>query len=205
MGLKTKNIQSNPNGSTPVDYDEREYLIPKHITTSSELNDAEFANIVEAKKKYFFSKNIFEFSYEFLFRVHKDMFGKVWRWAGKKRDTNKNIGVNKAYIDSQLKVLIDDYKFWMDHEYDHLEISCWIHHRLVHIHPFHNGNGRWARLISNIFLKQVMNSYIDWPEIDLRTTSGVKAKYIQSIIEADNLNYTSLQELHLKYLKQYSS
>jgi Fic family protein len=35
-----------------------------------------------------------------------------------------------------------------------IELSALLHHRLVHIHPFFDGNGRTARLAMNVFLLQ---------------------------------------------------
>jgi Fic family protein len=35
-----------------------------------------------------------------------------------------------------------------------IEISARLHYRAVVIHPFLNGNGRWSRMLANIYLKQ---------------------------------------------------
>jgi len=100
---KKKINRELPPGATPLSPEDLEGLIPKYITTRSELNDAEFKNITEASKKYFLSRKRFPFTIGNLYKVHKEMFGQVWKWAGRKRITEKNIGVEKTQIDVEIK------------------------------------------------------------------------------------------------------
>jgi len=132
------------------------------------------------------------------------MFGKVWSWAGKKRKTNKNIGVQKYHIEMELKKLIADFEYWKKQEYEILEISARLHHRLVHIHPFNNGNGRWARLIVNLFLKDQFDSYLDFPEDEIILISETRKVYIQALQEADKLNYNPLINFHKRYISNFT-
>lgn len=192
-----------PPGATPLTPEELDDLLPKHIKTRNELNDAEFINISEASKKYLLSKKKFLFSVGNLYKVHKEMFNDVWKWAGKRRKTNKNIGVGKENIDIELKKLIDDFDYWLKHGMETVEISARLHHRLVQIHPFNNGNGRWARFIVNLFLKDYLNSYLDFPEDELILTTAIRKTYIKALQKADDLNFQSLIKLHLKYLSTY--
>lgn len=205
-------MESNPNkkinlnlplGATPLTPEEFGDLLPLHITTRKELNDAEFINISEATQKYFLSRKKFYFDLGNLYQVHKDMFGNVWKWAGKKRTTNKNIGVDKVYIDFELKKIIDDLDYWLKYDMDAIEISARIHHRLVFVHPFNNGNGRWARFLSNLFLKDNLNSYLEFPENELILTTTIRKTYIKALKEADNLNYQPLIDLHKKYISYF--
>jgi Fic-DOC domain mobile mystery protein B len=193
-----------PPGTTPLTPEDMEGLLPKYISTREELNDAEFKNINEASKKYFLSKKRTRFTIHDLYEIHKEMFGNVWKWAGKKRITEKNIGVDKNQIDIELKKLLDDLEFWLDKNVDSLEISARLHHRLVSIHPFNNGNGRWARFIVNLFLKDHMNSYLDFPENELLLTTEVRKAYIKALQMADNFNYQPLIRFHEKYISSLS-
>lgn len=193
-----------PTGATPLTPEDLDGLLPKYITTRRELNDAEFKNISEASKKYLLSRKNIQFTISSLFRIHKEMFGKVWNWAGKKRKTNKNIGVDKAQIEVELKKLIDDFDFWKEQNIGTLEISARLHHRLVYIHPFNNGNGRWARFIINLFLIEQLNSYLDFPEDELILTTKIRKTYIQALQEADNLNYKPLINFHKKYISNFT-
>lgn len=78
--------------STPLTEQERQQLIPSYITMRSELNAAEQRNILEGQAWAFKQKrNVL--SEKFLKQLHKQMFGGVWRWAGKFRQSERNIGV----------------------------------------------------------------------------------------------------------------
>jgi len=79
------------------------------------------------------------------------LFNQVWRWAGTYRKSNKNIGVDKFEIPMQLRLLLDDTKYWIENEtFSEDEIAIRFSHRLVKIHLFPNGNGRHSRLIADI-------------------------------------------------------
>lgn len=201
---KKKINQELPPGATPLDTEDLDGLIPKYITTRRELNDAEFKNISEASKRFFLSRKKFQFTISSLYKTHKEMFGKVWTWAGKKRKTEKNVGVDKAQIDVELKKLIDDLEYWLKQDMNTVEISARLHHRLVYIHPFNNGNGRWARFIVNLFLKDHLNSYLDFPEDELLLTTKIRKVYIKALKEADDLNYKPLIDFHKEYISSFA-
>src|SRR5690242_20520480 len=87
-------------GQTPLDDDEKEGLLIKSITTRGELDEQEQLNIEAAvewtlKKKFSAADT---FTEEFVNELHEKMYGKVWRWAGEFRKSNKNIGVDKFQI-----------------------------------------------------------------------------------------------------------
>ena len=193
-----------PSGATPLSLEDLEGLIPKYITTRSELNDAEFKNIAEASKRYFLSRKRFLFTIGNLYKIHKEMFGQVWKWAGKKRITEKNIGVEKTQIDVEIKKLLDDLEYWLKQDINVVEISARLHHRLVYIHPFNNGNGRWGRFIVNLFLKDHCDSYLVFPEDELLLTTEIRKSYITALREADSLNYKPLIDFHSRYISNFS-
>lgn len=187
-------------GATPLNVEALDGLLPKHITTCKELYNAEFRNIAETIKKYFTSKRSFVFTVAMAYRLHKEMFVHVWHWAGVKRKIDTNIGVTSMHIDTELKKLFDDFIFWNENNNDSLEISAMLHQRLVQIHPFVNGNGRWARLLANLYLKQKLGRYVLWPEDDLFIASEFRKKYISALQLADKHNYQALIDLHKAYL-----
>jgi len=152
-----------PLGATPLDPEALKGLIPAHITTREELNDAEFINITSATRQYLLSRRKFKFSYENLLKLHKDMFGKVWKWAGKLRKTEKNIGVNCFEIDIEIKKYLEDLDYWLKNSMNIIEISARSHQRMVYVHPFNNGNGRWARLAVNLLLKDHSGKIMRFP------------------------------------------
>jgi Fic-DOC domain mobile mystery protein B len=85
------------------------------------------------------------------------MFGKVWAWAGEYRRTDKNIGVDWTQISVRFRELLNDVRYWIDHEtYSPDEIATRFHHRLVQIHLFSNGNGRHARVMTDVLVEKVL-------------------------------------------------
>src|SRR5207249_1272044 len=98
---------SYPTGTTPLNLDETEDLIPNHITTQNQLNEWEQANIIHAEDWAFSSKHRDMLTLSFIQKLHKKMFDKTWRWAGKFRHSNKNIGKDYPFITTELKKLLD--------------------------------------------------------------------------------------------------
>jgi len=75
------------------------------------------------------------------------MFAEVWEWAGKLRQCELSIGIKAYLISTELKKLVDDIEYWTKHKtYDAVETA-------TRIHPFQNGNGRWSRILANIYLR----------------------------------------------------
>jgi Fic-DOC domain mobile mystery protein B len=186
-----------PFGATPIDDDELSDSIPEHITLQKELNEWEQANINKAAGifygKSFNSENILSFS--FILDVHKNMFDETWRWAGKTRKTVKNIGVEVSQIFEQTKNLCEDVKYWIkNNTFPDEEIGVRFHHRLVKIHLFPNGNGRHARLITDLLMKSLDKPMFTWGSKDLYNEGTVRKDYINALKEADNNNYKSLIE-----------
>src|SRR3546814_6688457 len=94
-------------------------------------------------------------SEDFVRTLHKRMFGEVWAWAGSYRRTARNIGVDAYRIPAEVAQLLDDVRYWVEHHtYDPDEAAVRLHHRLVSIHPFPNGNGRHARRMADLLIQQ---------------------------------------------------
>jgi Fic-DOC domain mobile mystery protein B len=175
-------------------------LIPEHITTREELFRVEFENINQAVLKYLVRKpsgRLAPFDYSWLLKLHQEMFGDVWQWAGKIRKNDLNIGVASHRVAEELQRFVGDFNAWNEYQHNAIEISAKIHHRLVWIHPFLNGNGRWARMASNIFLYQKEIPLVQWPEEELFIQSHFKTKYVQALKQADMNNYEALVALHM--------
>jgi Fic-DOC domain mobile mystery protein B len=171
--------------ATPLSEEEQEGLIPSYITLRSELNEAEQANILEAQEWAFTRKrNVLD--ERFLNNLHKRMFGHVWRWAGQYRRTGKNIGIDACRIPLELRQLIDDCRFWIENKtYEPDEIATRFHHKLVWIHPYPNGNGRHARLATDLLLKSLDQKPFSWGSASLVDTGETRAQYINALRAAD--------------------
>ena len=184
-----------PKGATPLDADELEGLKFSHIQTREELNQVEQANIQEGFKwlKKQVKKTNF-LSREFITTLHQKLFGQVWTWAGTFRQTEKNIGIDPLRISSELHKLLDDANYWIKHAtYSREEFAAHFHHRLVSIHPFPNGNGRFARIMTDVVLVNYLNEPgINWGANALLSDNQHRENYIQALRMADKYDYKEL-------------
>jgi Fic-DOC domain mobile mystery protein B len=123
------------------------------------------------------------------------MFGSVWDWAGQVRRTDKSIGVDKFSIRTEVRKLVDDARYWRDNDvYVPDEIAVRFHHRLVWIHPFPNGNGRHARMMADLIVKQAGLTPFSWGGASLIATSELRTEYISALRKADQGDITPLME-----------
>lgn len=176
------------NGQTPIDEDEKSGLKIKSISTMSELDEFEQQNIEDAiqwvNSRSFESGQVLDV--DFILNIHKRMFKNVWKWAGKFRQSNKNIGVPYYEIRQHLRTLVDDCKFWIDQEtYPPEEIAIRFKHRIVSIHIFPNGNGRHSRLMGDILLKALDSAQsFTWGGKSLKRGDDRDA-YLKALRKAD--------------------
>jgi Fic-DOC domain mobile mystery protein B len=186
-------------GETPID-DVSELKV-KGITTRGELAIHEAENIRKALVKYLAAKpsrRIAPFDYAWSLRLHEEMFGDVWAWAGRLRKSNVNIGVQWDQIEAQLFNLFKDLPVWGQSGMELLNQAVLLHYRAVFIHPFLNGNGRWARLLANIWLKQNDAPDVQWPS-QVGVKSPVRDEYLAAIRKADEGDLEPLTELHRRF------
>lgn len=183
-----------PEGATPLDLNEIEGLIPKHVTTQEELNEWESVNILAAETWAFKQKDIL--NVEFIKNLHKKMFNKTWKWAGEFRTTDKNIGIHWSQISIKLKNLCDDVKYWIDNKvFSNDEIAIRFHHQLVFIHPFSNGNGRHARLMADMLITKLEGERFSWGmHKDLVHATHARSMYIKALRFADKGDFKALLE-----------
>lgn len=184
-------------GQTLIDPDERAGLIPGHIRLREELNQFEENNILQAYKKYLSgTRRHWELSNpEILKKIHQEMFDFTWKWAGTYRQSNKNLGIDWTRIPEEMKKAGDDYKYWQTHNtYSPLEVAVRYHHRLVVIHAFPNGNGRHARLVADMIIRERKLPPLTWGTKELVHKGNFRQKYIQALQEADKGNFSTLIE-----------
>ncbi len=185
-------------GQTPLDDDEKEGLKIKSITTQGELDEFEQLNIEKAVEWTIHTKLRLEkiLTEKFIKDLHKRMYGDVWKWAGEFRKTEKNIGIPWTKIGIELKILLDDSKYWIDNEtFPPEEIAIRFKHRIVSIHCFPNGNGRHSRMMADIIMESIFGGEIfSWHQSNMVKANETRKKYISSLKEADNGNYNNLIE-----------
>jgi Fic-DOC domain mobile mystery protein B len=195
MGSEAMNFEY-PEGATPLDPDEARGLLLTHITTRAELDRWEQENIAEAEVWAFRRAPRDILTDDFIKRLHKRMFNHVWRWAGVPRVSGKNIGVPSWQITTELRNLCADVATWVEHgAYPPDETAVRFHHRLTAIHPFPNGNGRHARMMTDILLVHVLKQpRFTWGSGNLVNAGECRQQYINALRAADRLDYGPLLE-----------
>jgi Fic-DOC domain mobile mystery protein B len=188
-----------PEGATPIDPNDEADLRLPHITTQAELNEAEFENIVRAQLWSRARKHRDLLTIEFAERLHKRMFGDVWKWAGavRKIELQNAVFLAPYRVRSELKILFDNTQYRIQNavaisekEFD--RVAAEFHHRLVTIHYFRNGNGRHAREMTDLLLLQNGHQQFTWGGRSLVEASQTRQNYIEALHEADRGNYEPL-------------
>ncbi len=187
-------------GQTPLD--DLSGLRNKRIRTTAQLNAAEAENIRKATLKYLagaVSRRTAPFDFAWLRKLHKEMFGDVWSWAGSLRTTRTNIGCPPQEIEVRLHDLLEDLKAWKDSGMPLQEQAARLHHGLVLIHPFPNGNGRWSRMAANIWLRLHGAALTEWPETTIGAASTIRGEYLDAVKAADRGDHSKLLVMHERY------
>lgn len=187
-------------GQTPID--DLSGLRIRGIASQAELNAHEALNIRKATLKYLAmrpSRRLARFDAAWTQKLHAEMFGEVWEWAGKLRTRDLNIGSPAHTIAPDLHNLLEDLSEWQRSRMSLLEQSVRLHHRAVQIHPFLNGNGRWSRMLANIWLRLNDAPLIEWPEAVIGTASPARVDYLAAVRAADRHDFAPLTELHARW------
>lgn len=184
----------DPDGATPIDPDEAQGLLLPHIRTRAELDRWEQENISEAEDAVFRRRQKDILSEKYARKLHKKMFGTVWRWAGDFRRSQKNIGIEWMQVPVALHQLFQEVNGWLEYKsYPPDEIAARFHHRLVAIHAFPNGNGRHARLMTDLLLVYLLGREpFSWGQENLTNASECRRRYIAALQAADRHDYGPL-------------
>ena len=140
------NFLKQPADATPLRPEEADALrVP--VIDRRQLNEIEADNVAAGRVWALRSRKDC-LTDEFLSELHKRMFGRMWKWAGAYRTFDVNIGNTPHYgVPADVRAALGDARTWFDNKtYDPHELGVRVHHRLVLIHPFVNGNGRCTRL-----------------------------------------------------------
>lgn len=189
-----KELFSFAEGATPIT--DCSGLIPRWVHNTEDLNRVEAENIAQAQRKYLngrVSDPKMWFNVQELKKVHRAMFGNVWEWAGNYRQSETSIGIKPALIPFRLAEFCSEVVYWSQEpiELTFVERAARIHHRLVFIHPYNNGNGCFSRLIADRFLLALKCTHPVWPSY-LNQDGLDRKTYIQALKCADSGDYEPL-------------
>jgi Fic-DOC domain mobile mystery protein B len=183
--MKDPLTDADDDAATPLTPEERRDLIPSYITNRDQLNEVEQRGIAAADR-WAFSRKRDVLDERFLLSLHKRMFQDVWKWAGGFRTTPRNIGVEAYQIGVDLRHLLDDVRYWVEHStYPPDEIALRFHTRLTWIHPFPNGNGRHARLSADLLIVALGADRFSWGGGALVDDDELRKTYIEAVRAGD--------------------
>ena len=183
-----------PDGATPLDPDLLAALLPD-LSTQEELNEWEAGNIAVALRWALRSRTLKTdlLTVTGLTLLHRRMFDQTWRWAGKLRTADTNIGASWYQASALAQALCDDIRYQIENAvYPWDELGARFHHRLVLIHPFPNGNGRHARLATDLLLAYYNQPIFTWGSASLIADSATRQDYLTALREADRGNWEGL-------------
>jgi Fic-DOC domain mobile mystery protein B len=185
-------LTSGPADATPLTEDERQGLMLP-VLTRAELNRAEAENISLAMSWLFFSRRRLQpgsvTTEPWLRGLHRRMYSQVWSWAGRYRTTDRNLGVPCWQIRIGMRDLEADAGAWLsastEARYSADECAIRFGYRLVVIHPFPNGNGRWSRLASDALVVALGGTRFSWGGSSLTDPGTLRRQYIAALQAAD--------------------
>ncbi len=161
----------------------------------------EVAGLSRATKHYLSrkpTKRMAPFTTPWMLDLHREIFKGAWPWAGTIRKSRPDfIDVPTHRVRPCLLDLAEDLKVWQG---DPVADSAMLHWRAEEIHPFSDGNGRWGRLLANIWLKQRTGQVVSWPD-DIRDgASVIREEYLDALEAALVGSDDEFVELHRRFL-----
>jgi Fic-DOC domain mobile mystery protein B len=181
-----------PDDGTPLTDEERQGLrLP--VLTRKELNRAEAENISQAMTWLFLSRRRLRpesvTREAWLKRLHGRMYAQVWTWAGQYRTIDRNLSVPYWQIRVDMRDLEADVRAWLADtsatRFSDDECAIRFGYRLVVIHPFPNGNGRWSRLASDALVVALGGQQFTWGGASLIEAGQLRRSYITALQTAD--------------------
>lgn len=175
-----------PADATALTPDEQRGLKPTWITTRADLNLAEQENVDRAVAWTLVKRPADVLDVAFVRELHRRMLGEVWAWAGRFRTVGTNLGIEPHGIPSALAQALLDAAYRRDHEvFARDEIAVRLHHRLVWIHPFPNGNGRHARLVADLLVAAAGGRPFTWGGASVLEAGAARRRYLAALRAAD--------------------
>ncbi|MCP4460114.1 MAG: hypothetical protein GY816_19135 [Cytophagales bacterium] len=175
-----------------------------NISDRNKLNEEEARGIIRAEEFMYDLDESIELTSSLILQLNKTAFGHLYEWAGKWRTSDFKVGshIPPPYqeVPSLIYQFLEELNFKLRKSSDNetlIKSIAFAHHQVVKIHPFNNGNGRTARLLSDLIA--LINGY---DHIILYHRQGEERQtYLEAIRAADKYDYKKLEELIKQQLK----
>lgn len=156
--------------SAPLERGDIEGLIPTFVATWADVDVAEHANIEAAAQWAFGRRRVATpanlLTAEFADRVHRRMFGGVWRWAGDHRTTTHEHGVKPGSIAAAMMTsLAVARKRDADGAGSPEGRALQLHDALLAVRAYPGGNRRHARFMADLYLHLLGEPRLDWHRV----------------------------------------
>lgn len=179
------------------------------LTDRRLLDEAEAEGLIRAENYLYDLPEETEFTVALLLDLHRVAFGRVYDWAGQYRRSNPNVGDFLPPAFQQVPTLL--YQFVEEVQYrqqstrteaELAALLAYAHHRFVAIHPFTNGNGRTARLLTNFLAFRY-----GYQEVELyqRAAGEGREVYLHAIKAGNSLDYRALEQLISAQLRPFAA
>lgn len=173
------------------------------LTAAKEIDREESIGVARGERFLLGLDENVEINTRLILDIHKVVFGHLYDWAGKWRTKQVNVGAflppEYHQIPNLMYQFTDELNHLMKRSDDREELVktlAYCHHRIVYIHPFNNGNGRTARLVTNLVALK-----FGYDEINIYHRTGKKRDlYIKAIRAADTRDFSQIEELIEKEL-----
>ena len=178
--------------------DEQARLLPS-LSTREQLNEIERLGI-NAARVWAMRPTVLRRSdlltEAFMRELHRRMFGGIWRGAGRYRTTTGGPGWEPGQISKGVRMFLDDAEGWTRFStYPVQESAVRLHHRLVAVQPWADGNGRHARLVADILVAVHGEEPLTWGSRSAGLEAGsARVGYRDAIKAADSGNMDPLLE-----------
>jgi fido (protein-threonine AMPylation protein) len=169
------------------------------ITNKQQLNEEEARGVVRAEAFLLDLELPVELTTGLLLDIHRVTFGHLYDWAGQWRRSNPNVGnfVPPSYqqVPPLMYQFVEEVQYRQQQVQDEaqvVQLLAYAHHRLVAIHPSTNGNGRMARLLTNLLA--FLHGYQD-VVLYAREAGDSRKKYLQAMRLGETYDYSELENL----------
>ena len=179
-----------PAQSWALEVQERQALIPLHLSTRYELAAWEQANIAKAlawleQRR----RRGTVLTGRFMRTLHKKMFDETWDHAGRYRRARSSRGVPAWTVSTRVEDVIAKARGWIQQSsYPADEIAIRFHHRMSEVHPFERGNGRVTRLMTDCLMVELGQAPFTWGAGSALSAADLRDRYLAGLRVADNDN-----------------
>ena len=177
------------------------------LTDRRLLDEAEAEGIIRAENLLYDLPEETDFTVALLLDLHRAAFGRVYEWAGQCRRSNPNVGSFLPPPFQQVPTLLYQFADEVQHrqrlvgtEAELAALLAYAHHRFVSVHPFTNGNGRTARLLTNFLAFRH-----GYQELALyhRAACTDREAYLTAIKAGNSGDYRELEQLISGQLRRF--